>query len=227
MKPAKHSRSKELRDNSWKALKLSVPLSSAGVIATYFEVSPLLPMWLAMFFTMIVVSAGIVFTIAILSFGFSLVLLLISLLFRWEKRQAAILFVLSASYLLVAVPGFMASQSIYRWGFVNVALRGAPLVSAIRAYEAKYGHPPEGLNNLVPEFIDKIPGTGMSVSPEYEYRSGQAAAAYDENPWILSVRPPFRGVGFDQFFYFPGQNYPQQGYGGWLEPIRDWAYVHE
>ncbi len=27
--------------------------------------------------------------------------------------------------------------------------------------------------------------------------------------------------------YFPNRNYPQHGYGGWLEPVGDWAYVHE
>lgn len=227
MRSAKHSLLKELRDYSWKAIKLSVPINSVGVIATYFEVSSWLPKWLAVLLSGVIVTTRSVFVLAILSFGFSLVLLLISLLFRRETRQAAILFALSASYLLIAFPGLMVSQSIYRWGFVNVALRGAPLVTAIHAYEAKYGHPPIALSELVPEFLDKIPETGMSVSPEYEYQSGQAAAAYDENPWILSVRPPFRGVGFDQFFYFPRQNYPKDGYGGWLEPIRDWAYVHE
>jgi hypothetical protein len=34
-------------------------------------------------------------------------------------------------------------------------------------------------------------------------------------------------MNWDMFLYFPKQNYPKAGYGGWLERIEDWAYVHE
>ncbi len=50
---------------------------------------------------------------------------------------------------------------------------------------------------------------------------------HDNNPWVLIVHTPSGGINFDQFMYFPLQNYPESGYGGWLARIRDWAYVHE
>ncbi len=46
-------------------------------------------------------------------------------------------------------------------------------------------------------------------------------------PWALQVLPPVFGVGFDLMLYFPKQDYPENGYGGWLERVGDWAYVHE
>jgi len=45
--------------------------------------------------------------------------------------------------------------------------------------------------------------------------------------WFLSVNVPCFGVGFDQMLSFPLQNYPKVGYGGGLERVKDWAYVHE
>jgi hypothetical protein len=48
-----------------------------------------------------------------------------------------------------------------------------------------------------------------------------------DTPWELRV-PCSRGlVNWDVFFYWPGQQYPAYGYGGSIERIADWAYVHE
>jgi hypothetical protein len=43
----------------------------------------------------------------------------------------------------------------------------------------------------------------------------------------LVVFTPSGAINFDQFMYFPNRNYPEQGFGGWIERIGDWAYVHE
>jgi hypothetical protein len=34
-------------------------------------------------------------------------------------------------------------------------------------------------------------------------------------------------LNWDTFIYFPNQRYPDVGYGGWIERIDRWAYVHE
>jgi hypothetical protein len=107
----------------------------------------------------------------------------------------------------------------------QVIERGQPLIDAIQAYDAKNGQPPPSLNELVPEYIGEIPGTGIGMWPEFHYSTG-APNAFDGNAWVLSVTPPCVG-GFDQFFYFPRQNYPDKGYGGGIERIGTWGYVHE
>jgi len=112
-------------------------------------------------------------------------------------------------------------------GFGKLAERSAPLVKSIYDYEAKYGNAPENLEALVPEFIPSVPNTGMAAYPDYYYMVGERARKWDGNPWILYVETPSGGINFDKFMYFPNQNYPKRGYGGSLERIEDWAYVHE
>ena len=53
------------------------------------------------------------------------------------------------------------------------------------------------------------------------------AKNWDDNPWVLVVFTPGGGINFDRMLYFPKQNYPRSGYGGGIERVRDWAYVHE
>ena len=40
----------------------------------------------------------------------------------------------------------------------------------------------------------------------------------------LVSRGPFN---WDLFLYFPNRRYPKSAYGGVLQRIGDWAYVHE
>jgi hypothetical protein len=65
----------------------------------------------------------------------------------------------------------------------------------------------------------------MRAYPEYRYTPN--ATNYEGNPWVITVFTPSGGINFDQFMYFPLTNYPKTGYGGWLERVGDWAYVHE
>jgi len=53
----------------------------------------------------------------------------------------------------------------------------------------------------------------MAAYPRYEYRSSARTADFDGNPWVLVVRTPSGGINFDQFLYYPLQNYPEEGYG--------------
>ncbi|MEO7297856.1 MAG: hypothetical protein ABI042_04690 [Verrucomicrobiota bacterium] len=101
------------------------------------------------------------------------------------------------------------------------------MVEAVKKYEQTYGNPPESLEALIPKFLLQVPTTEMGAYPKYEYVVGDQAKRFEGNPWALYVFTPAAGINFDQFMYFPLQNYPKKGYGGWLEQIGDWAYVHE
>lgn len=46
-------------------------------------------------------------------------------------------------------------------------------------------------------------------------------------PWELLVSCSRGGLNWDVFVYWPGQRYPAYLYGGSIERIGDWAYVHE
>lgn len=108
----------------------------------------------------------------------------------------------------------------------SVAQRGQPIIDGIRSYEAKYGHSPKALADLIPEYLSEIPTTGLKDYQNFDYSTGSDVEKYtDGNLWILSVFPPCAG-GFDMFQYYPKENYPLKKDRN-LELISGWVYVHE
>lgn len=150
--------------------------------------------------------------------------LLIPRSFRRQRlRHCGLCLVLVVS----TIAGFRFAGSIRNEAFHRLAQSSGSLVTAIKNYERSHGSPPPSLDSLVPEFLDAVPGTGMAAYPDYQYIAGDKARRHEQNPWILIVPAPSGGINFDEFLYFPLQNYPQSGYGGWLQRMGDWAYVHE
>ncbi len=150
------------------------------------------------------------------------------LLFIRRLRPIAVRSLVASAVFTAAVfIGLPLGGRVRMAAFQHLAERSAPLVQAIRAYESRHGAPPPDLTALVPEFLPSIPSTGMAAYASYEYYVGAKAAGYDGNPWVLVVSTPSGGLNWDQFMYFALQNYPKTGYGGCLERISDWAYVHE
>lgn len=45
--------------------------------------------------------------------------------------------------------------------------------------------------------------------------------------WELRVQCPLGMLNWDVFFYWPSEDYPERAYGGSVERIGRWAYVHE
>ncbi len=133
----------------------------------------------------------------------------------------------SVACLVSFTVGAVVGAHLRKAAFVELAERSKPLVEAVKAYEGKHGQPPVSLDSLVPEYLLKIPSTGFGAYPDYEYVQGEKAKRFATNPWAIYVFTPSGGINFDQFLYLPLQNYPERGFGGWLERIGDWAYVHE
>jgi hypothetical protein len=99
------------------------------------------------------------------------------------------------------------------------------LIRAISASESAHDRPPSILAELVPEFLPSVPTP--RTGGQYLYYAGKEAEYYENNPWALRVPVPCQVMGFDEMLYFPRQNYPKHGFGGSLERIGSWAYVHE
>lgn len=156
---------------------------------------------------------------------FALVVAPVLLIFR-RARLVAIRSLVGAPIVLAAVfAGTVLGDRVRMLAFYFLAERSSPLVEAIHAYEISRGTPPPDLAALVPDFLPIVPGTGMAAYPTYRYYVGERAANYYENPWVLSIFAPKGGVNFDEFHYFPLQNYPDH----WVstERIADWFYIHE
>lgn len=150
---------------------------------------------------------------------------LVGLAFQRFRRFSAALALCSLAYFVAFILSVRIGEGVRMSAFHRLAERSKPLVAAVHAFEQKHGRPPESLQTLVPEFLPSVPSTGMGAYPKYEYST--SATNYDGNPWVITIFTPSGGINFDQFMYFPLTNYPKTGYGGWLERVGDWAYVHE
>jgi hypothetical protein len=149
-------------------------------------------------------------------------------LFRAKRKEAIELFAGAAVYLVIGFGCGAIGSKVRIHGFERLADRSRPLIAAIQRFDAEHRRPPASLAELVPAYLAAVPNTGMDAYPEYEYVSGnQALENYHGNPWAVWVDTPSGGINWDIFLYYPRQNYPERGHGGWLERVKEWAYVHE
>jgi len=143
------------------------------------------------------------------------------------RSYAVHLALIASAYSVLGIASLQLSDYVRMHAFRELAERSAPLVEGIMKFEAERARPPSQLEELVPEYLPKIPTTGMRAYPEYKYLVGKEALQYHGNPWVLIVHTPTGILNWDMFMYFPNGKYPDVGYGGWLERIDSWAYVHE
>jgi hypothetical protein len=146
------------------------------------------------------------------------------LVFSRSLRSDAVgLVVVAGALFAPAIPVFTITNAVRMHAFQLAATRAQPLIGAVEKYVDDKGAAPRTLQELVPTYIGAIP----SGLPELEVVSGpHTPGLYMGNQWILSAAVT-RGWNFDSFLYFPNQQYPEKGYGGSLERIGKWAYVHE
>lgn len=109
-------------------------------------------------------------------------------------------------------------------GFELAAERAQPLVAAVEKYFEVHGEPPEELSELIPDYLSHIP---RKLPPIEIVTDERALAEYGENSWALTALVSRAMMNWDRFIYVPGGNYPVNGFGGTLERVGAWAYVHE
>jgi hypothetical protein len=131
-------------------------------------------------------------------------------------RRALILLLFVAG----TVAGMQASKPIRANGWQRVAARGDLVVEAIRAYEVRHGRPPATLSLLAPDFIERVPGTGLGSRPAFRYAVRHGEAGYES--WSLWTKLP--GVGHpSDFEYLPADR--AQAWDTVLHRVGDWAVV--
>ena len=147
----------------------------------------------------------------------------------FSKLRCASMAVLIGAAMMVtlSVISLKSADGIRMQGFERLAQEAAPLVAAIHDYNDKFGIPPKSLKGLQ---VNYPPGHIVKGGelPNFEYLPGeQATGRYHGNPWVLMLETPTGPLRWDQFIYYPLQNYPSLGHGGWIEKVGEWAYVHE
>ena len=126
--------------------------------------------------------------------------------------------------IVIFICGVKLGYDLRLHAFATLGKRFQPLITAIKNYERDRGAPPSELKLLEPKYIEKLPtSTGMAAYSQYEYEVFKDG----DSPWEISIPCSSGMLNWDVFFYWPSQKYPLQTYGGIVERIDDWAYVHE
>ena len=111
--------------------------------------------------------------------------------------------------------------------FADLAVRSQTVITAINKYKTEHREYPEKMQRLIPLYLPDQPYTGFPLYPDYEYEVSSGEDSYPIKSYELRVKCPAGGFNWDVFFYWPEGNYPENIYGGYVERIGDWAYVHE
>lgn len=96
--------------------------------------------------------------------------------------------------------------------FEAVGNRAKPVIQKLEAGRVRTGRYPDSID---------LPSTGMVAYPRFKYR------LHSEEGYELAVECSTGILNWDRFVYWPSRGYPSSMYGGWVERIGDWAYVHE
>jgi hypothetical protein len=132
----------------------------------------------------------------------------------WPRIALLLMFVAGT------VAGAQASKPIRENGWHRLAERGDRIVLALHAYEARHGRPPATLAALSPEFMTRLPGTGLGSRPDFRYAVRHGEAGHET--WSLWTGLP--GIGhISDFEYLPTDDV--QAWDTVLHRVGAWAVV--
>lgn len=124
-----------------------------------------------------------------------------------------------------------------RWHLLRqIPARARPLTAALEQFRRDNGHYPGSLARLTPRYLDRVPGTGVLLSPEFGYTRADPNDSHGRGSWLaklnagydLSVHCPAYLISFDSLHYWPSQQYPERIPGGRVtRKIDGWVYVHD
>ena len=159
--------------------------------------------------------------------GLALPYFLLTMAFSQERRAwAARRSILCIGEVVGLLAGLLGVDAVRDARFAAATVRAKPLIRAIEAHRKETGEWPESLETLVPTRLREIPGTGMMAYPKFNYQRAKEGDERFKN-YHLVISCPSGGINFDVFVYWPEKVYPDFMYGGSVERIGDWAYVHE
>jgi hypothetical protein len=133
---------------------------------------------------------------------------------------------IGAGFLLGMFIGTGVGHEVRTSAYTEFGERSLPLVAAIHRYEKEQGTPPPSLDDLVPKYLSSIPETGIGSNAPYKYRvRGEKSWFYGTNQWVVIVPASNGMLNWDEFIYFPNQDYVSMH-----KPHRvlgQWAYSYE
>lgn len=147
---------------------------------------------------------------------------LFGLFVKAERSAASREIVYYCGAILCLFAGSYFSDGLRSQYLHQVTQRAKPLISAISQFEKKEGRLPARLDELVPEFIESVPATGVAAYPLYRYCPPKSGPV-----WELIVPFPRSVLNRDQLVFRSDGTYPEGAFGPYVERVDDWAYVQQ
>lgn len=116
----------------------------------------------------------------------------------------------------------IATGLVTRFCLTRMTVNAQPLIAAIESYERKEGHPPAKLDSLVPQYLSKIPQTGIAIYPQFEYTTAEKSEG-----WMLEAPCSLGGTMGARCFYLSSKNYEPYEHRSEVQAIGDWRYIHK
>jgi hypothetical protein len=138
--------------------------------------------------------------------------------FSKKLRKVSIrILVFGVGVIISFLPAIFLSQKLRIYEFRKLAKRSQIVIDAIKSFEKKEGHPPSNLTELVPNYIESSPVTGMAAYPEYDYYS-------IGKDWSIQISCGRGVLNWDEFIYRSNGDYSDYSN---TTKIDDWIYYHE
>jgi len=141
-------------------------------------------------------------------------------------RRRALLWVALSLLMGVAliVPSLRASSRARMLLIRQATARAGPLLHALERCREDQGVHAGSLDELQPDYLGEVPGTGMVAYPDFEYEPPGEA---EPEAGGYGLRVHCFVMGFNSLHYWLSEDYPEKMCGGVVERIDGWAYVHE
>ncbi len=213
--------SKEIFISCLKVFLASIALISLILFSLWYGLSPNGSRWMVLKLPFFLLVASFLTALGFLAVSIA------GIFYKKFRNNSIQMFLGSIIYFMVTIPMLPLEDHIRMKAFHNFAERPMLLIPAIKQYVFDKGTPPKTLASLIPAYLAEIPSTGIGAYPNYQYITGDKAKKWNNNSWVIYINTPIGMLNWDIFLYLPNQNYPEKGYGGVLERIGQWAYVHE
>lgn len=100
-----------------------------------------------------------------------LLLIIVSILIsiRPIRRVAIVMTIILSIHCVATVGSMFFIGPVHKAGITKLVEHAAPLIEAIHKFTKDHGRPPDGLESIIPDYLPRLPETGMFSSPVYEY----------------------------------------------------------
>lgn len=154
--------------------------------------------------------------LAVLTIAATLLWAVLALPFRFSRSRSATLFPFNAALIGICIVSVVLTNVARVQAYSAFAKRSQPVVDAILNFEANTGRPPRTLDELVPEYLAKLPTTGFGPNPNYNYVVTIEPTESSPGHWELSANTMNSLLGA-VLVYDAKRDYQEKSrYGDWV-----------